>query len=193
MMRDLDDDDVLPYTRPLDLALVLDGHNPDDPPEDQDHLEDEQHVQVDAQDGAGDGFEAEGDGEDGEPESGLERGVREPWVVVLAERDASGAWRTIGEPVPNAVFDDMSTAHLWAENRNKRHFGHRFDWANDPPKAWITARVGQIGAVRVNDPLPVPVEDKPMVADLDEDEEEDDSPLADGGDPLADWERCGST
>lgn len=42
MMRDLDPDDALPYERPLDIALVLDGRDPDDPTEDdEEHLDDD--------------------------------------------------------------------------------------------------------------------------------------------------------
>ena len=148
-----------------------------------------------AHDGAGDGLEAEQEA-DAEEELDPLGHPKQAWCVILAERDAAGAWRTVGEPVADAVFDDMSTAHLWAENRNKRHFGQKFDWLSNPPKAWITARVGQVGVVRVNEPLPVPaVEEghgKPMVADLEDeetladDEEDDDDPV------LPAWTRCGS-
>ena len=55
----------------------------------------------------------------------------------LAERDDGGEWRLVGEPVPDARFDCMETAHLYAGNRNRRDFGKGFDWLRNPPRAWL--------------------------------------------------------
>lgn len=186
MMRDLDpdDDDALPYTRPLDLALILDGHDPDEPQED-DGMDDDQDCQVGALEAAGGGFEAEGDGEDSERENGLERGVREPWVVVMAERDDAGEWRTVGEPLDREQFHDLDLAFTFVNALNRRDFGQKFDWVANPTKAWLAVRSGQLGALRMNEPLPAVEEEETMVGDLDDEEDDDDR-------FLTAWTRCGS-
>jgi hypothetical protein len=77
---------------------------------------------------------------------------KQAWQVQLAERDEAGEWRVVGEPLPDAQFDEMGLAHAWAENRNKRDYGRRFDWANEPDRGWIAVRVGQTEVVRVYEP-----------------------------------------
>jgi hypothetical protein len=148
VMRGLDDEDVLPYARPLDLDLILDGHDPDDmdhPPEDQN----EHDGQESRQDGTGDGDGAEDDADDVETAKASEHGVREPWQVQLAERGDDGEWRLVGEPIPDATFNEMGLAHTYAENRNRRDFGQTFDWLANPPRAW---RAGQLGTLKMSVP-----------------------------------------
>jgi hypothetical protein len=70
---------------------------------------------------------------------------KQAWCVQLAERGDDGEWRVVGEPLPDAQFDGMGLAHTWAENRNRRDFGKRFDWANEPDRGWIAVRIGTVG------------------------------------------------
>jgi hypothetical protein len=70
---------------------------------------------------------------------------------MFAERGEDSQWRTIGGPVPDASFETMSAAADYAETRNMRQFGVKFDWAKEPRKAWLAVREDQRGAVRVNE------------------------------------------
>jgi len=72
------------------------------------------------------------------------------WVVMLSEREEHGGWRTTGEPLPDVTFETMALAHDFAEFRNRCQFGHGFDWASDPSKAWIAVREEQQGRLQGN-------------------------------------------
>jgi len=75
---------------------------------------------------------------------------------MLSERDEHGGWRTVGEPLPDATFETMALAHDYAELRNRRQFGHGFDWAKEPPRAWIAVH-GRCDALRLHEPEPEPL------------------------------------
>lgn len=83
----------------------------------------------------------------GEPDRG--------WLVSLAERAEDEEWRLVGEPVPDARFDCMATAHPYAENRNRRDFGKGFDWLADPPRAWLVVAESGLGerVLKLNRPM----------------------------------------
>lgn len=90
----------------------------------------------------------------------LEKDVREPWVVVMAERDDAGEWRTVGEPLAREQFHDLDLAFTFANALNRRDFGQKFDWLANPPRAWLAVRPGQLGALRVNQPAVAPQHSK---------------------------------
>jgi hypothetical protein len=119
-----DDEDVMPYEKPLDLDLAFDGT--DDPHD--------LHDNEPPQDGAGDAL--------GDTPQAEEEGA---WEIVMAERDDAGEWRTVGEPVPDVDFTDQGLAYDFAESRNRREFGRRFCWTTDPSKAWVMVQAGMRG------------------------------------------------
>ena len=102
-----------------------------------------------AQDGAGDDEDdAEGDDSDqDEPQrhGTPQAGTAQAWEIILAERNEAGEWHTVGEPVPDARFPTMDLAFDYATRLNCRDFGRKFDWANDPGRAWVAVRVGTRG------------------------------------------------
>jgi hypothetical protein len=75
---------------------------------------------------------------------------RGPWVVIMAERDASGEWLTVGESVPGYIFSAMGDATDHANQMNQSDFGRRFDWLDNPGRAWVAVPVGQRGRLREN-------------------------------------------
>jgi|GEM_PF-6507132 len=138
------------YSRPLDIALILDGIDPEDP-EDDEHPGTALDGAESPHDDAGDVSDQGDDAEDlDDAPSAGQRYTFQAWQVILATRDDAGQWSTVGEPVADARFDTMAVAHGYAETRNKRDFGWRFDWTKDPPRAWVAVREGHRGALRIN-------------------------------------------
>ncbi|MFN0130826.1 MAG: hypothetical protein ACKV19_29535 [Verrucomicrobiales bacterium] len=78
--------------------------------------------------------------------------ARSAWVVVLAERDASGEWRTTGEPVPEVDFNVQADAYAYAQKRNKQ-WNAKFDWADDPSMAFVAVRADALGRLRSHQPI----------------------------------------
>jgi hypothetical protein len=127
-----------------------------DPDDDQEELDDDEtalayDAQDDdepAQDGAGN-EENGAEGDDSDPDEPQRHGrtqasTAQAWEIVLAERNEAGKWQTVGEPVPDARFPTMDLAFDYATRINCRDFGKRFEWLNEPCRAWVAVRVGTL-------------------------------------------------